>query len=83
MCFFTFANNNLSRKIICSRVHFRRALTHFETKKLEEYVAFLSKVPEFGALTAYERTKICDALEEVSFQPGQVQCVGSDDSLKT
>jgi hypothetical protein len=54
-------------------VHFRRALTHFETKKLEEYVAFLSKVPEFGALTAYERTKICDALEEVAFQPGQVR----------
>jgi hypothetical protein len=44
-------------------VHFRRALTHFEAKKLADYVSFLSNVPEFTALTAYERTKIADALE--------------------
>jgi cAMP-dependent protein kinase regulator len=56
------------------RVPFRRTLKRVNVKKIDEYSKFLEKVPDMGALTSHERTKIAEALDAVAFAAGAVIC---------
>ena len=60
------------------RIPFRRILTKGSRKKLTEYESFLTQVNEFGALSSFERSKIAEALDEVSFPSNHVICKQGD-----
>jgi CRP-like cAMP-binding protein len=55
---------------LVDRWTFRRILTNVENAKYKEYETFLKHVESFGVLLDYERSKIAESLEEVSFQAG-------------
>ena len=52
---------------VLSRWTFRRIVTQGNATRLKEYEAFLTRVTSFEALLDYERAKIAEALEEVSY----------------
>lgn len=54
------------------RVSFRHMLKETTLKKRRLYEGFLAEVPLFQSLVEEERHKIADALESLSFNPGQV-----------
>jgi CRP-like cAMP-binding protein len=54
------------------RVTFRRILMENTSRKRRMYENFLEEVPLLVSLEAYERHKIADALESVSFADGDV-----------
>ncbi|KAI8817229.1 cyclic nucleotide-binding-like protein [Fimicolochytrium jonesii] len=54
------------------RVTFRRILMENTSRKRRMYEAFLEEVPLLVSLEPYERHKIADALESVSFNDGDV-----------
>jgi CRP-like cAMP-binding protein len=54
------------------RVTFRRILMENTSKKRRMYENFLEEVPLLVSLEAYERHKIADALESVTFNDGDV-----------
>ena len=60
------------------RKPFRRALTKGSRKKLHEYERFLTQVSEFSALSSFERSKIAESLEEVSYPANHVICKQGD-----
>eukprot|EP01137_Pigoraptor_chileana_P010490 Opistho-2@60225 len=53
------------------RVTFRRILMDTTARKRRMYESFLESVPLLEQLEAYERVKIADALETLTFQDGQ------------
>ncbi|KAJ3085359.1 hypothetical protein HK102_000073 [Quaeritorhiza haematococci] len=54
------------------RVTFRRILMENTSRKRRMYEAFLEEVPLLVSLEPYERHKIADALESVTFNDGEV-----------
>ncbi|KAI9019062.1 cyclic nucleotide-binding-like protein [Hyaloraphidium curvatum] len=54
------------------RVTFRRILMETTNRKRNMYEAFLEEVPLLASLEPYERHKIADALESVTFEDGAV-----------
>lgn len=54
------------------RVTFRRILMETANRKRKMYEAFLEEVPLLVSLEPYERHKIADALESVTFDDGDV-----------
>ncbi len=54
------------------RVTFRRILMEITSRKLRMYESFLEEVPLLLSLEPYERHKIADALESVTFEDGSV-----------
>ena len=52
------------------RVTFRRILMDSAFQRRRMYESFLEEVPLLSSLTAYERSKIADALETKTFAPG-------------
>ncbi|TPX37115.1 hypothetical protein SmJEL517_g00963 [Synchytrium microbalum] len=54
------------------RVTFRRILMENTSRKRRMYEDFLEEVPLLVSLEAYERHKISDALESVTFQDGDI-----------
>jgi len=56
------------------RVPFRRIMMKSGAKKLSEYEAMLTQVDNIRSLTAFERSKIAGALEEVAFRDKAVIC---------
>lgn len=52
------------------RVTFRRILMDSAFQRRRMYESFLEEVPLFSTLTAYERSKIADALETTKYPPG-------------
>ena len=54
------------------RVTFRRILMENTSRKRKMYEAFLEELPLLVSLEAYERHKIADALESVTFNDGDV-----------
>ena len=54
------------------RVTFRRILMEITSRKLRMYESFLEEVPLLVSLEPYERHKIADALESVTFNEGDV-----------
>lgn len=54
------------------RVTFRRILMDSAFQRRRMYESFLEEVPLLSTLTAYERSKIADALETVKFTPGSL-----------
>ncbi|PHH76959.1 hypothetical protein CDD83_4190 [Cordyceps sp. RAO-2017] len=54
------------------RVTFRRILMESTFARRRMYEGFLEEVPLLASLTAYERSKIADALETQKFAPGDV-----------
>lgn len=54
------------------RVTFRRILMESTFARRRLYESFLEEVPLLSTLTAYERSKIADALETVKFPPGKI-----------
>lgn len=54
------------------RVTFRRILMESTSRKRKMYEKFLEEVPILKSLEPYERNKIADALESVSFKEGDV-----------
>lgn len=56
---------------VIDRSTFRSILIQDSIKKREKYEAFLRGIPLFSALEPYERAKIADALEPVTFQAGK------------
>lgn len=54
------------------RITFRRILMENTSRKRRMYESFLEEVPLFHSLEAYERHKIADALESVTFNDGEV-----------
>ena len=54
------------------RVTFRRILMEITSRKLRMYESFLEEVPLLLSLEPYERHKIADALESVTFEDGHV-----------
>ncbi|KAJ3120163.1 hypothetical protein HK098_004813 [Nowakowskiella sp. JEL0407] len=54
------------------RVTFRRILMENTSRKRRMYEAFLEEVPILVSLEPYERHKIADALESISFNDGDV-----------
>lgn len=54
------------------RVTFRRILMENTFKRRRMYEAFLEEVNILSSLVPYERSKIADALESVTFHPGDV-----------
>lgn len=52
------------------RMTYRRILMQSSRDKIAEYVGFLSKVDAFSALSAEERNRVAEALEECSFPTG-------------
>jgi len=55
---------------VVDRFTFRRVVTDLSEKKFSLYVTFLKKVELLAPLVEYERKKIAEALEEVSFPAG-------------
>ncbi|KNE65375.1 cAMP-dependent protein kinase regulatory subunit [Allomyces macrogynus ATCC 38327] len=53
------------------RVTFRRILMDHTSRKRRMYEAFLEEVPLLSSLEPYERHKIADALESVTFEDGE------------
>ncbi|ORX62918.1 cAMP dependent protein kinase regulatory subunit [Hesseltinella vesiculosa] len=53
------------------RVMFRRILMEHTSAKRRMYESFLTNVPILASLAAYERYKIADALESVTFEEGE------------
>lgn len=53
------------------RVTFRRILMETTNKKLKMYEEFLEEVPLLKSLEPYERHKIAEALESVTFEDGE------------
>ncbi|PHH70233.1 hypothetical protein CDD80_6155 [Ophiocordyceps camponoti-rufipedis] len=54
------------------RITFRRILMESTFARRRMYESFLEEVPLLSTLTAYERSKIADALETQKFAPGDV-----------
>ena len=54
------------------RVTFRRILMEITSRKLRMYESFLEEVPILVSLEPYERHKIADALESVTYNDGDV-----------
>ncbi|KAJ1920644.1 hypothetical protein H4219_001202 [Mycoemilia scoparia] len=54
------------------RITFRRLLMERTARKCQLYEKFLSEVPILKSLMQYERQKIADALETVSYSDGEV-----------
>ncbi|KAL7274825.1 hypothetical protein RUND412_002256 [Rhizina undulata] len=54
------------------RVTFRRILMENTFKRRRMYEAFLEEVPILSSLVPYERAKIADALETITYQPGTI-----------
>jgi CRP-like cAMP-binding protein len=54
------------------RVTFRRILMEITSRKLRMYESFLEEVPLLVSLEPYERHKIADALESVTFNEGEI-----------
>ena len=52
------------------RVTFRRIIMDTAFQRRRMYESFLEEVPLLSSLTAYERSKIADALETQRFEPG-------------
>jgi cAMP-dependent protein kinase regulator len=61
------------------RVTFRRILMEITSRKLKMYESFLEEVPLLMSLEPYERHKIADALEPVTFADGEVLMRQGDD----
>lgn len=55
---------------VIDRFAFRRIVTDLSEKKFDLYVGFLKKVELLSPLAEYERKKIAEALEELSFNIG-------------
>jgi len=53
------------------RASFRMILLEANTKKVQMYEGFLANVQMLEALTKAQRARIIDALEEVSYKPGE------------
>eukprot|EP00808_Paulinella_micropora_P009450 g6150.t1 len=56
---------------VVDRYTFRRVVNDLSQHKFAAYVEFLSKVEMLVPLASWEREKIAEALEEVSFGPGE------------
>lgn len=54
------------------RFTFRRVLKNISTDKLKSYEKFLAAVPLLAPLSSTERSKIAEALDEQTFQAGEV-----------
>jgi CRP-like cAMP-binding protein len=65
---------------LVDRWTFRRILTNVENAKYKEYETFLKHVESFGVLLDYERSKIAESLEEVSFPAGHDIVKQGDDA---
>eukprot|EP01123_Difflugia_compressa_P010465 TRINITY_DN3836_c0_g1_i1.p1 TRINITY_DN3836_c0_g1~~TRINITY_DN3836_c0_g1_i1.p1 ORF type:complete len:525 (-),score=71.76 TRINITY_DN3836_c0_g1_i1:319-1698(-) len=57
---------------VLDRNTFRRILMEESMRRRKLYESVLAKVPIFKSLLPYERTKVADALESVSFKDGEV-----------
>lgn len=55
---------------VLDRFTYRTILTQAAEEKRARYDAFLKHVKEFDVLIASERTKLAEALDEISFEPG-------------
>jgi cAMP-dependent protein kinase regulator len=53
------------------RFTFRRVLRNMSAQKLKQYEEFLKCVPLLAPLTAAERSKIAEAIDEVKYEPGE------------
>jgi CRP-like cAMP-binding protein len=53
------------------RFTFRRVLRNMSAQKLKQYEEFLKCVPLLAPLTASERSKIAEAIDEVKYEPGE------------
>jgi len=57
---------------VVDRFTFRRVVTGLTRRKFDLYVQFLKQVPLLAPLAAYERRKIAEALEEFTYQSGEI-----------
>lgn len=64
---------------VIDRFTFKRIVVGVTKDKLSSYLAFLHRVPILAPLAEYEREKIAEALEEVSFRKDQVICKQGED----
>lgn len=64
---------------VVDRFTFRRVVTGVTQGKLQAYVKFLQNVQILAPLAEYEREKIAEALEEVTFSSNQVVCKQGDE----
>lgn len=60
------------------RFTFRRILANVSEGQLQEYESFLKKVELLAPLSSRERSKIAEALDEVSFEKGEIICKQGD-----
>lgn len=61
------------------RFTFKRIVVGVTKDKLQSYLSFLHNVPILAPLAEYEREKIAEALEEVSFNKDQTVCKQGED----
>jgi len=52
------------------RFAFKRIVTQVSKARIKEYESFLENTKHIGTLTAFERSKVAEALEEVTFEDG-------------